>query len=442
MTAAGTISLVRKSFRSPRISDGRIAVENGISQNGEPTELVERCTASAAVVSKTRKKTPDKSQSTPDRPSQGSPPFTYEPVILELSSDGTWGFNPEAIVNLCLRQTGAKPGFMNAPGGAELLKCIEREQTEQAAQLGDRACNDRFCIYRLKQVADNTFSGSGYTLKHHVSSKPRKFGNQDLVDYESVLTRDDGKRAIMSQTVGPIGSIFFSRDTTSRPKSEIDATYYGPISVGTNAFVVLRVPQERVASDEDKKATAVSLPCQKAPTDSVPCELKWKTVEVKYETLDRRLYFRADGTVTTAPQNRRDIQSARSAKFVFGNNEDVYAFAGKEEGLAYKMNLEIDFLANPSRAPKDGYEKCTKAVKGRMDFQDNTLIQNLASEHSCDWNSSFKRTLKIKFSAEFSSCAVVEFSSAEMSVKPDRTSYMTDKQNFVKSVECRIYSAR
>jgi hypothetical protein len=376
----------------------------------------------------------------PHRLSSSSPPISSGPVILDLTSDGLV-FNPEAIVNRCLRETGAMPGIMNAPGGAELLKCIEREQTEQAAQLGDRACNDHVCIYRLKEVAENTFAGSGYIIKHRVSSKPAKFGNQDLINYESILTRDDGKRAVMSQTVGPVGSIFFA-PASSRPKSEITATYYGPISIEKNNFVVLRVPQVRVESDEDKNAPAVFLPCQNAPTDTIPCALKWKMVEVKYETLGRFGSFRADGTESTALQNRRDLRSEGRAKIIFGNNEDVYVFSDRAAGYVFKVNLEIDFLANRSRAPKDAFPPCVKSNRGRLDFHDNILALNVAIESVCDWSSSLTRLLKIKFAPDFASCEVVEFSLVDKRVNPNGSSYLLDTYKFQKTLECRMHSAR
>jgi hypothetical protein len=380
-------------------------------------------------------------QTVPDRSTQVPAPVSSGPVLLTLTSDGIV-FNPEAIANRCLRETGAQPGIMNAPGGAELLKCIEREQAEQAAQLGERACNDNLCIYRLKQVADNTFAGSGYTVKHRISSKPRKFGNQDLIEYESLLTRDDGKQAIMSQTIGPVGSIFFDQSSTPRPKSEITAKYYGPIGVGPDAFVVLSVPQERVA-DDDKRATAVSLPCQNVPTDLIPCALKWKTVEFKFEMISRTGAFRMDGTEETALKNRKDFRGSRSDKITFSNNDDVFFFTQRDGGFLYKVNLELDFLANRSRAPKGAeYPPCVKLSRGQMDLKNNILSWNRVSEASCGWNNTLKISYQIAFSPDFTACSVAEFSLVDKDVDPKGSGYMLHTHRFAKSLECRIYNAK
>lgn len=406
------------------------------------TNITKPATKSATDLTNATNKKIDPPHAAANPSFKDAAPFSYNPVILELTPDGTVGFNPELIVNRCLRETGAKPGFMNEPGGAELLQCIDREQTKQAYQLGDRACSDSFCIYRLKQVAENTFSGGGYTLKHHVSSKHRKFGNQDLTDYESVLTRDDGKRAIMSQTIGPVGSIFFSRDTTSRPKSEITAKYYGPMGVGNDGFVILRVPRERVASGEDKKAEVASLPCRPAPTDSVPCMLKWKTIEFKFEAISRIGSFRMDGTEKTVPQNRVELKKLQYEKITFSNNDDVFFFTQNDGGYLYKVNLELDFLANRSRAPKTDHLPCVKSSRGRMDLKNNILSWNRTSEGSCDWNNTFKIEYQIAFSQDFTSCSVAGFSLVDKDVDPKGSGYLLQTYRFEKSLDCRIYNAR
>jgi hypothetical protein len=355
----------------------------------------------------------------------------------------------ETTLERCAREVGGFSGVVSDPRSAEVWKCMERMQGEQAVQLGERACNEYVCLLRLPYVSEATFSGNGYTVKYRVSSSTSKFGNQTLTTWESILTSDDGKRATVSQTLGPVGSIFFG-PMTSRPGSEIRASLFGPIGNGVSSYIVLQLPKETVAPNSDNKSTTVFQPCQTAPSDLIPCELKWKAVEVKFDANSRSGAFRGDGTETTAPQNRRDITQSWLKKFVFGNNGDLYVSSGGTEGFVYKINLEIDFVANPSRAPKDALgerllsgEICMpKSYKGRASFHERALTLSLAEENNCDWNMSNKSTLQIEFAQDFSSCSVVDFSYDHIGIKPDRSEYGTTKVKLEKSVECRIYSAK
>jgi hypothetical protein len=387
---------------------------------------IDTATVSAPVVNETRAIGPP---SPTPAPSPQNVSQASSPIPEKVKSN-------ETILEQCAAEAGGFSGTSD-PRSVEVWRCVKRMQEEQAVQLGERACNDYLCLFRLAFVSEGAFSGSGYILKYRVSSRLSKFGNLTITTYDSVLTAENGKQTVLRETIGPIGSIF------------IDAAgpLAGPFGTGANSYIVLRLPKDIPTPDENRP-NVTSQPCQTASSDPIPCELKWKTVEVKFGVVSRTGSFRSDGTEMTAPQNRRDIEGAMSEKLVFGSNGDVYVFFGREEGFVYKINLEIDFLANPSRLPKDDHQltwlhqSCMKTYKGRMDFRDDTLTMSNVSENSCDWNSSSNSTLQIRFSADLSSCSVVGFSSTQTDINPDRSSYMTHKQNFNKSVECRMYSAK
>ena len=354
-----------------------------------------------------------------------------EPATQDVTSD-------ETILQQCARESGGFSGVASDPRSAEVWKCIERVQSEQASQLGDRACNEYICFFRLAYVSESTFSGSGYNLQYHVSSRASKFGNRALTNYDSILTTEDGKRIVLHETIGPVGSIFLN---SGGPLT-------GPFGAGTNSYIVLRLPKYEVAPNEDISLSIGSRPCQTRSTDLIPCDLKWKAVEFKVAYISRTGAFRIDGTETTAPQNRREIKGSVSENIVFGDNGDVYVSSDRGKGLVYKMNLEIDFVANPSRAPKGAFgekllsgETCMmKSYRGRMEFKEDTLVQNLVLENTCDGNISSKLTWQVKFAPDFSSCSVVGYSGEEVSVTPDKSAYISNRVSFDKSVDCRIYA--
>jgi hypothetical protein len=337
----------------------------------------------------------------------------------------------ETILQRCARLSGASPGTASAPAATELRKCIESVNTEEASHLGERACNVNVCIFRLAYVSDGTYSRSKYTLKHRASSSASAFGNQSLTSYTSILTTEDGKRTIFGETAGPSGSIFGLTPPSFR-SGDIDGAFYtGPFGTGVNSYIVLAVPREYVTTEEDKKATAPSKDCQAASTtDLIPCGLKGKVVAYRFEVV----------APPSIIQGRQIENHGRElGKIVFGNTDDVYVFgaiAGDrvgEFGFVYKMNLEIDFLANRSRAPKDFnvlWPVEPTLYKGRMEFQGDTLIQTEMVRFNMP--GMIRRELKIRFAPDFSSCSIAGF--LQPSTHGDR--------KFDKQILCRVYGPK
>lgn len=347
----------------------------------------------------------------------------------------------ETILQRCARETGASPGIKNAPGAAELLKCIDSAQSKQASQVGDRACNVNVCIFRLRYVSEGTYSGGGYTLKHRVSSRASKVWNENLTTYESILTTDDGKRTVFGQSVGPVGSIFTGYSASSISGEIRGASYTGPFGTGADAYVALAVPREFVATDQEQKAAVLPQDCQTASTtDLLPCGLRGKIVAYRYE--ESSIITFQDGKVSKSG-------TRQNGKILFGNNDDVYVFlpiAGdrvRQNGFAYKLNLEIDFMANRSRAPKDFTAEIwpvePTVYKGRMELKSDTLVINDVFAFNTGTS---RQELKIRFSRDFDTCSVADFSSVFDASKGADTFEKHSTSRLAKQIDCRMYSAK
>jgi hypothetical protein len=282
-------------------------------------------------------------------------------------------------------------------------------------------------------VSEGTYGGSGYTLKHRVSSSESKPGALILTTYTSVLTTEDGKQTTLTQTVAPADSYAIPPPPTSHSGDILGASYIWPFGTGLTSYVILDMPREFVTTVEERKV--VGRDCQIAsPNNPVPCGLRGRVVAYRLEV---------NGTATFQNGNTKKSGSRRTGKIVFGDNDDVYLFLPVvndqhvgSEGFAYKLNLEIDFAANPSRAPKD-FIIHYKSYKGRMEFKNGSILISDVSEDEVGITRS---ELMITFDPHFDSCSVTGFSYVFDSTYP-MAIFKHATLGLAKQTDCQMYNA-
>ena len=321
----------------------------------------------------------------------------------------------QTVMERCLKEKDEKGWSM-----AEYRVCKAEGEEEEAKRLTDRACNEKLCIYRLTFVAPGTYRGSGYTLQPDISFKS---GIRT-----SILTDDSGKRGVLEQSCGAGGCPVAPQTVSGTIRG---ASFKGPFGTGKESYVVLELPRSDTPPGGESAAGAPITACRNNTVrlGAPPCALEGRTVDYRFEI---------DVSQTFKTGFRQRYKDSIVQRLKFTKTDDVYLFQGSDtsdrltdSGFIYKLDIEIDFSANRARAPKLFPWDMYKSYRGRITFEDRTLTR-VESIELTRGGSPVALESKLRFSPDFKTCSVVQYSTGGTS--PERSYTMTLDRN----VECNI----